>query len=76
MTAAKVREIMNAEPFRPFRFHLPSGAAVRVPHPDHIAISPTGRIVIVLGESESETILDVGLIERIEMEAERGNSAA
>jgi hypothetical protein len=69
MTAAKIRELMNAEPFRPFQFHLPSGGVVAVPHHDFVAISPTGRIVIVLGENDSETVLDVALIERIEKEA-------
>ena len=69
MTADRIRGLLGANPFRPFVLHLPSGKTVEVPHRDFAAISPTGRILVVLGENDSETILDVALVERAEVPA-------
>ncbi len=69
MTAERIRGLLGANPFRPFVLHLPSGKTVEVPHRDFAAISPTGRILVVLGEEDSETIVDIGLVERAEVPA-------
>ncbi len=69
MTAENVKGLLNAEPFRPFRICLPSGKSVLIPHADFAAISPSGRTLVVLGERESQEIIDIRLIERIETEA-------
>jgi hypothetical protein len=68
MTADKLRNLMNAIPFRPFQVHLPSGQSVPVPARDFAALSPSGRTLVVLGEHESETVVDVMLIERLELQ--------
>ena len=67
MTADGVRGLLNAQPFGPFVLHLPSGKTVKVSHRDFAAISPTGRILVILGERDSETIVDVALIERADV---------
>ena len=69
MTAQKLKDLLNSLPFRPFQIYLPSGQSVGVPNRDFAAISPSGRTLVVLGENESETIVDVMLIERVELEA-------
>ena len=69
VTAERIRGFLGANPFRPFVLHLPSGKTVEVPHRDFAAISPTGTILVVLGEEDSETIVDVALVERAEVPA-------
>jgi hypothetical protein len=69
MTAEKLRNLLNALPFRPFELHLPSGKSVAVPARDFAALSPSGRTLVVLGANESEEVVDVMLIERIEFRA-------
>jgi hypothetical protein len=66
MTPDKVRAYLNADPFRPFVLRLPSGKTVDVPHPDFAAISPQGRTLVVLHEDETESVVDVMLVEAIE----------
>jgi len=68
MTAEKIKELLNSTPFRPFRVHLPSGNTVAIPARHFAAISPSGRTLVVLGENESETLVDVTLIERVELQ--------
>ena len=68
MTADKLRNLLNMSPFRPFEVHLPSGKSVAVPARDFAALSPSGRTMIVLGENESEEIVDVMLIERVQVQ--------
>jgi hypothetical protein len=69
MTAQKLKDLLNSLPFRPFQIYLPSGQSVPVPARDFAAISPSGRTLVILGENESETVVDVMLIERVEMKA-------
>ena len=69
MTAQKLKELLNSVPFRQFQIYLPSGQIVAVPAQDFAAISPSGRTLVVLGENETETIVDVMLIERVETQA-------
>jgi hypothetical protein len=69
MTAQKLEDLLNSLPFRPFQIFLPSGQSVPVPARDFAPITPSGRTLVVLGENESETVVDVTLIERVEMNA-------
>ncbi len=65
MTADRIRSAIKAEPFRPFTLHVSDGRSFRVPHPEYVALSPQGRIVIVFepvaqGQDESPmSILDL-----------------
>jgi len=67
MTAAYLREVVQARPFRPFRLHLGDGRALDVPHPDFVAIHPQGRIAIVFGPKERFEVVDVMLVSSIEV---------
>ncbi len=69
MTLEKLKALLNTVPFRSFTLYLPSGHGVVVPHRDFAALSPSGRTLVVPGEHESETVVDVMLVERAELQA-------
>jgi len=52
MTIQQLRAEQRATPFRPFTVHMADGHAFRVPHPDFLSMSPTGRTVIIYQEDE------------------------
>jgi hypothetical protein len=68
MRVEKLRELLNALPFRPFDIHLPSGKSVSMPARDFAALSPSGRTLVVLGDHETEQVVDVMLIERVQLQ--------
>jgi hypothetical protein len=73
MSADELRRLLGAVPFRPFTVYLPSERAFRVPHSDFASLAPNGRTLIIwLQQSSAFDILDVPLITRVEVEAERG----
>lgn len=67
MTIGQLREVHRAQPFRPFRLHLGDGRALPVPHPEFLAIHPTGRTVIVFGPKDHFEIVDLLLVTGIEV---------
>jgi hypothetical protein len=71
MTIQKIRELCHTEPFQPFDFHLPDGRHVPVEHPDFIALSPTGRTVVVLHADESQSLIDPVLVSDITLRKPR-----
>jgi len=79
MTAKELRDAIKAEPFLPFRLRFGSGQTVKVPHPEFIALSPSGRTAVIFTEKGSfeagshMQIVDVLLIEAIEFLSGRGN---
>jgi hypothetical protein len=66
MTIDAIKEVVHAEPFRPFKLRLAGGPAITVTHPDYIAYGPKGRTVVVYREDDSFRILDTLLIAEIE----------
>ena len=71
MTIEQLRQTFQADPFRPFSLHLADGKVLDVPHRDFLSHSPAGRTVIVYGEGDSFSIVDLLLITRIEVKAPR-----
>jgi len=71
MTIEQLRLVHQAQPFRPFTLHLADGRIVRVPHSEFLALSPTGRTIIVYGEDDSFSIVDLLLVTRIEVHASK-----
>lgn len=69
MNAEKLRDVLHATPFRPFVIHLADGRQCRVRHPDFLAISPTGRTVIVYHDNDAHSILDLLLVTELAIEA-------
>jgi hypothetical protein len=66
MTIEQLRNTYRAELFRPFAIHMADGRRFVVPHRDFIAHSPPGRTVIVFGEGEAFSILDLLLMTEVE----------
>ena len=72
MTATRIRELLHAVPFKPFKIHLPGGEKIRVPHPDFAHLSPKGKTMIVWVENgEGLRIIDVALVTELAPEPEK-----
>ena len=69
MTAEKLRDTRDANPFRPFMIHMADGRSLRVPHRDYLSMSPGGRTVIVYQADESFSILDLLLVNELTIDA-------
>ena len=72
MKIEKVREVLHAQPFRPFWIHLADGGRLRIKHEDFVALEPAGRELIVYLPNSSHQIVDVMLITRLEIEPRNG----
>jgi hypothetical protein len=66
MTIEQLRNAHRALPFRPFTIHLADGRSFFVRHPDYLSHSPTGRTIVVYGEGENFSILDLLLVTELE----------
>lgn len=75
MTANRIRELLHAVPFRPFKIHLPGGEKIRVPHPDIMSIAPSGRFAVVIGPKDETHTVDVFRITALEEEPSRAGKA-
>jgi len=71
MRTEQLRNVHHASPFRPFTLHLADGRSLPVPHRDFLSQSPSGRTVIVYGDDDSFSIIDVLLVTRIEVSPPR-----
>jgi hypothetical protein len=69
MTIEQFHAAMTRRPFVPFVIHLADGDRLPVRHPEHIAMSPGGRTVIVFGEGEAFSILDFLHVTRLDVES-------
>lgn len=69
MTAEQLRAMREAAPFRPFTIYLADGRALYVPHREFVAQSPGGRTIIVYGEGESFSIVDLYLVTELAVKA-------
>ncbi len=69
MTVEQFRAAMTRRPFIPFVIHLADGDHLPVRHPEHIAMTPGGRTVIVFGEGEVFRIVDLMLVTRLDVES-------
>ena len=72
MKIEKIRQVLHAQPFRPFKIHLADGGRVPVAHEDFVALDPIGREMIVYLADGSHQILDVLLVTRLEVKAANG----
>ena len=74
MTIEQVRELYQAEPFRPFTLHLPDGRRVSIEHPEEASFSRTGRLVFVTRADDSESVVDLLLVSDVTIKAPIRNS--
>jgi hypothetical protein len=57
--------IWRRRPFRPFVIHTGSGETYRVPHPEQVTVSETGRTVGVFLPKEEIAIIDMEAITEV-----------
>ena len=67
MTTIKVREMQNARPFQPFIIYIADGRAIKVSHPEAMAISPGGRTAVVLHKDATFDIIDLLLVTSLQV---------
>lgn len=67
MTIEQLRNMHRATPFRPFTIYMADGREIQVPHPDFLSHSPSGRTIIVHGEGDSFSVIDLLLITEIKV---------
>ena len=74
MKADEIRELLHARPFRPFVIHVADGGRLLVKHEDFVALSPTGRTMLVYGHGTGDKyqIVDVVMVTRLETAARNG----
>jgi len=69
MTIEQLRNVYNAQPFRPFVIHLADGREVPVHHREFIMTVPSGRTVLVCQPDDTVNIIDLLLVTDLEMKA-------
>jgi len=69
MTVDQVKNVLEAQPFAPFTIHMGDGRTFLVKHRDFISRSPSGRTLIVHGDDDSFSILDLLLVTELEMQS-------
>jgi len=72
MTTEQFTNTLRQSPFRPFTIRMADGRAFDVAHPDFVARSPSGRTVIVFGEGDSYSVLDLLLMSELEVHSDGG----
>jgi hypothetical protein len=67
MTIDRLRQVVHAEPFRPFTICLTDGRQFRVRHPECMLIPPEAARTFVVAESgEDYRIIDLLLVSSID----------
>ncbi len=67
MRAESLRELIHAEPFRPFELVLANGSRVLVSHPEWILYPKGARSAIVWYPDDRFRIIDVGLVLELDL---------
>jgi len=75
MTTDQFTNVLHQAPFRPFTIHMADGRAFYVSHPDFVARSKTGRTVIVFGDGDDYSVLDLLLMSELEVHAANDKAA-
>jgi hypothetical protein len=75
MTTDRFQAVLHQVPFCPFTIRMADGRAIDVPYPDFVALSPSGRTVIVVHPDENFSVLDLLLMSELEVHAANGRPA-
>ena len=67
MNVDEVRKFQRAEPFCPYTIHVADGRAIRVDHPEFVAIAPTGRTAVAFTPDGSFEIIDLRLVTTLQV---------
>jgi hypothetical protein len=66
VTAAELRKFWHRSPFVPFEITLPGRSKLKIPHPDFLTVSPTGRVAHVWTRDDDYAVVDIFLITALE----------
>jgi hypothetical protein len=66
VTASELKKFWQRSPFVPFEIVLPGRQKLRVPHPDFLTISPSGRVAHVWMRDDDYAAIDIFLITALE----------
>jgi hypothetical protein len=69
VTVEQLRTVLQAQPFCPFALRMADGRSLDVAHRDFLAISPSGRTIIVYRADESFSVVDLLLVNELEVQA-------
>lgn len=70
MTTDKIKELLTAKPFKPFKIHVADGEVLNVSHPELMWIPPGGRTIFVCRgprEEDGMAIVDLLLVTQLTM---------
>lgn len=76
MTIEQFKHVLHAQPFRPFTIHMGDGRVFLVKHRDFVSRSPSGRTVIVHGDNDRFSVLDLLLVTELEVHPESKDQEA
>jgi hypothetical protein len=62
MTTERLKELHQAQPFRPFIIHLADGRQVKVTHPEAMARRDSSRTFVVLDPADRAHHIDLLLV--------------
>ena len=68
-TTGQIREVIKAQPFRPFTLRLADGRSYSVSHPEFAMVAPSGMDLVFVGGDEAIHMIYVPLIVEIEFPA-------
>jgi hypothetical protein len=74
MTIERLKELYEAQPFRPFLIHLADGRELPVQHRDFIMAVPSGRTIIVAQPDDTVNIIDLLLVTDLEIKPNRNGA--
>jgi hypothetical protein len=73
MTIEQIRNLYNAQPFRPFVIHLADGRELPAQHREFVMTVPSGRTLIAAQPDDTVNIVDLLLVADLEIKpAENG----
>ena len=67
MTIEQLRNVYDAQPFRPFVIHLADGRHIPVRHREFIMAVPSGRTVLVCQPDDTVNMIDRLLVTDLEL---------
>jgi hypothetical protein len=74
MTIDRLKELYDAQPFRPFVIHLADEREVPVRHRNFIMAVPSGRTIFVAQPDDSVNIIDLLLVTDLELKSIRNGT--
>ena len=76
MTATKLKEVYDLQPFRPFTLRLADGRAIPVLDREFMMAAPSGQVVVVMQPDDTMNIIDLNLVTDIEIKVTAGRRKA